>query len=175
VPPLLLLFFGFDLFDGVALAAVDAGTFLADVIPGVWISEIAVPERPCAALVWPDRVDFADLVAVDRFEEDAVIYRAPLNDSGALADAHEVLLSKFVPTDFEVVGDKANFFLCNPDISFIGPGTTVSTLAALKTQAADIPRIFGTGLHKEIKRYNYNFRPEYSNKYYTKKIQLCNK
>ena len=135
-----------------ALAAVDAAAFFSGAIPGVGIEQIAVPERPCAALVGADGVNFTGLAAIDKFEKNAVVDRPLLNDGDAGAYAKEILSRQFIIANLEIIGDKAYFILCNPDISFIRAGAAFSALAALKMQAADIPGgFFSRRLHKKFK------------------------
>jgi hypothetical protein len=147
-----LVFFLLDLFDAVTLAVVDAGALVGSTVPCVGVDKVAVPEWPCAALVGTDGINFADPMAVDSFKKDAVIGRSLLDDGSANADTHEIFLGQFIIANFKVVGDKAYFLLCYPDISFFRAGTAFSALATLKMQAADIPwRFFSRRLHKENK------------------------
>jgi hypothetical protein len=139
---LLLVFFLFNLVNAVAFAAIDADTFFGCAIPGIGIGEIAIPEWPGTALVWSDGVNFAYFVAVDGLKKDAVVGRAVLDNGGAGADTHQIFLSEFTNTDFEVIGNKADFLPCNPDIPFFGAGAALSALAALEMQAADVPERF---------------------------------
>lgn len=135
LPPLLLVHDGFNFFESVQLAAVDAGAAVGGHVPLVRCMQVKRPERPGAALVRSYRIDRTAAAAVFHWlEKNAVLGLFIFLDAVLKANPLEVLLLYLVNRQAQMLGQQLNLFFDNPDIALFRPGTAVPAAGAFKMQ-----------------------------------------
>src|SRR5262249_19287197 len=102
-----------DFFDGDQLALTPAGTDFAGVLPGLGRAQVALPERPGAALGWADLVDGA----AGGFVVKHTIAVRLLAQAALPLDQARVHVPKFVRGHVKEFGDGGDLFLRHPDIA----------------------------------------------------------
>ena len=142
-PPGFLGFDRFDFFEGVELAAIDAGAAHCGQVPLVRGVQVERPERPSTALIGSDGIDHASAAAVFfSCQENAVFGSGVFGDAVLAANAFKVFLFDLFSRRAQMFGKKLDLRFGNPDIALFRPGTAVAAAGTFKMQSARIPCVF---------------------------------
>ena len=133
LPPFFLITNFFDLLEGKLRAMVDAGAAPGRFVPVGRGGQIAIPERPGAALIGADGIDGTGPLAIwALLQKDAVSGGVVFDDADAEAGAFQKALADVGFGHTQIFGQHGNFFGGCPDIAFIRPGATVAAARTFK-------------------------------------------
>jgi hypothetical protein len=156
LPPLFLHTQGFNLLKRKFLPVVHAGASPGSFLPVARTGQIARPERPCAALIGPDRVNRAAAFALGAgLQKDTITGLFVFNDTRTIKPATGKLFTHFILGHRQMSGQHPDLFGGNPDIALFRSGTAIPAPGTLKPQSARIPFIFHCTNHNIFSKSSY--------------------
>ncbi len=131
-PPFFALSYLFNLLKAVERAVIYTTAFLSCLVPVIGAFQIAFPERPGPALVWPDRVNHTSFPAVNFPQEYAVLIATLFDNRRPQSHTPQEFLPNLSGRCLQEISDELYLRPGNPDVALIWSRTAPAALPTLE-------------------------------------------